>query len=321
MLAFVLSGGGNRGALQVGALQALLEAGLVPDIVVGSSVGGINGAAVAYDPTLAGVQRLTHLWEVVTRDDLYPGNHLTALWSMLRGKESLFTNERWYRFLNDHIPVRTFGDLQRARCYVTATELSSGEPHLFGEDPDVRIIDALMAGCALPPFHPPYQVGDRFYIDGGATVNLPLRAALAKGATEIYALNIVSSVPPRKERNFIDVSTRALDMLVQRQSHLDIEHCATQPNVWMRQIDLVYEGDLEPWDFSLTPELIRRGRAATELALATGPLRAPGWQERLAERAERFVSSLAEASAYLGTSFLPRPVEQPLPVRPSQRAR
>lgn len=315
MLAFVLSGGGNRGALQVGALQVLLEAGLVPDMVVGSSVGAINGAYIAFDPTVRGAQDLTHLWEVVTRDDLYPGNHLTALWSMIRGKESLFSNLRWQQFLNHHIPCRTFGDLQTP-CYVTATELGSGEPALFGDDPGLCITDALMASCALPPLHPPYRIGQQFYIDGGATVNLPLRFALEKGATQIYALNIVSGPATHKKHTFVDVSARAVEMLVQRQIHLDLEHCASRSHVRVRQINLIYRGDLEPWDFSRTTDLIQRGRDAAEEALAQGPLCPPTWQERLSTSAERLRLSFNEATAQLGRALWPKEtVEQPAIVR------
>ncbi|MDQ4077121.1 MAG: patatin-like phospholipase family protein [Chloroflexota bacterium] len=315
MIAFVMSGGGNRGALQVGALQVLLEAGIVPDLVVGTSVGAINGAFVAHDPTVQGTQQLARIWARVTRDDLYPGNRLTALWSMVRGKEGLFSNANWERFLSQHLPCDTTGELTGAHCYIAATDLQSGKLHVFGEDKNDPLLDALMATCALPPLHPPYWIDGRAYIDGGTTANLPLRIALEKGATQIYALNISRELTPGKARNFLAVSSHAVGALLKRQIDLDLEHCASHENVWMRQIDLIYNKEVEPWDFSRTEELIALGREAAQLALSQG-LRPPTWQERLVEGAEGFLTSLATVTTNLGTLFWSKPpLNQTVPVR------
>ena len=73
---FVLSGGGNRGAAQIGMLRALLEAGITPDVVVGTSVGSLNGAAIAADPTLDGVGRLEDVWHGITREQLFGDGRL-----------------------------------------------------------------------------------------------------------------------------------------------------------------------------------------------------------------------------------------------------
>jgi NTE family protein len=316
MIAFVLGGGGNRGALQVGALQVLLENGIVPDIVTGVSVGAINGVHIACKPTQEAVDELAHLWSVVRREDLYPGNYLTALWSLLRGKESLFTNENWRRFLQQHLPCPSFGDIQTTACYVAATEFASGNIRVFGDDPEDSILDALMASCALPPLHPPYRINGMAYIDGGAAANLPLRIAIDRGATEIYALNVSAGLPPRKRYNVVDVSARAVDTIIERQIALDLEHCFARDGVWVRRIELVYNGDLKPWDFSRTPELIALGKEAARAALAQGPLRPPTWQERLAETREKVLSGLFESSAVFGKPFLPQePVKSEVVVR------
>lgn len=78
--AFVLGGGGNLGAVQVGQLRALLEHGIVPDVVVGCSVGALNGAAVAGEPTLDEVVRLTDLWKRLGREDIFPSSRLGTGW-------------------------------------------------------------------------------------------------------------------------------------------------------------------------------------------------------------------------------------------------
>lgn len=305
MRAVVLSGGGNRGALQVGALQAMFEAGIVPDMIVGASVGAINGACVAFDPTLQGVETLGRIWRHVTREDLYPGNNLTALWSIVSGRESLFSNGNWYRFLQRHMPCDSFDGLG-TRCYVVATELESGQLHIFGDDPRDSLLDALMASCALPPLHPPYEVDGHLYIDGGATANLPLRIAMERGATEIYALSIWGGLPTGRARNILDISTRAVGAILQRQITQDIEHCISCPDVRVHQIDLMYDPDLEPWDFSKTEEMIAVGYQAAQPVLARPVARMPTWQERLTEHRDRLVESLGEATANLGTLLWPK---------------
>ncbi len=286
-------------------------------MVIGTSVGAINGALIAHDPTPRGARALAGIWSRVTREDLYPGNHLTAVWSMLRGKDGLFSNENWRRFLSKNLPCATFGELRGARCYISATELSSGKVHFFGENPHDHLLDALMATCALPPFHPPYRVGGKAYIDGGATANLPLRFAMAQGATQIYALNIYQDLITGNARTVLDVSSHAIGALLQRQIDLELEECATRPNVWLRRIDLMHEGPLEPWDFSRTDELVHLGYQAAQLALQQG-LRPPTWQERLAEGSERFFASVGAASTGLSHLLLPKsPVEQALRPHPA----
>src|SRR5512139_4106038 len=80
MIGFVLSGGANRGALQVGALQALTAHHIKANLVVGTSAGALNGVYYAYDPTPAGLERLAQLWIDTKKDDIFPGNRLTMAW-------------------------------------------------------------------------------------------------------------------------------------------------------------------------------------------------------------------------------------------------
>src|SRR5207302_5902237 len=89
---FVLSGGGNRGAAQIGMLRALLEAGITPDVVVGTSVGSLNGAAIAADPTLDGVGRLEDVWHGITREQLFGDGRLARAWRVASRANHLWQN-------------------------------------------------------------------------------------------------------------------------------------------------------------------------------------------------------------------------------------
>lgn len=125
-VAFVLSGGGNRGALEVGALQALFEHGIKPDILVGTSAGAMNAAFIATDPTLEGAYKLGELWKSIRREDVFPGNKLTMAWRLITGKDSLFPSDHLRRLVEKYIPPdkKRFGDLS-VKLYITAANLNT----------------------------------------------------------------------------------------------------------------------------------------------------------------------------------------------------
>ncbi len=294
MLAFVLSGGGNRGALQVGALQVLLEAGIKPDLVVGTSVGAVNALFLACDPTPRGAYRLAEVWLQVRKEDVYPGTHLTALWNLARRRESLFSNANWYRFVHRHMPVRRFGELQ-VPGYAVATDLETGRVHVFGDDPDEHIIDGIMASTALPPLHPPWRVGGRRYIDGGAVADLPVRVAMERGADEIVALNLANTLTPGEQlRTLAGIVHQAIGALIVRHVTADLEYAQLR-NVRVRTIQLRHQLSLPPWDFSHSAELIALGREIARAALQAEPFESPSWRDRLAAHVARVSAPMLDA--------------------------
>jgi NTE family protein len=312
MLAFVLSGGGNRGAIQVGALQVLLEAGIRPDLVVGTSVGAVNAAGFALDPTVRGTYELANVWRSVTHADVYPGNRLTALWNLLRGREGLFSNQAWYNFLSSIFAGKCFGDFTECQLRVVATDLETARMVTFGDDPNLPVVDALMASTALPPLHPPWTIQGRKYIDGGAVADLPLRVALDLGARTIFALNIVRPTTPGGQlRNAFEVARQAVSALVQRQMSVDLEHTRRCKGVCLYEITLPVDLVLQAQDFSHTDELIEMGREITKAFLANSPVRQPKLSDRVATGISRVSGPLwATATTLIGARRLkPRPVE------------
>lgn len=286
MRAFVLSGGGNRGALQVGALQVLLEAGIRPDMLVGTSVGAVNALFLACDPTPRGAYRLAEIWLQVRKEDVYPGTHLTALWNLVRRRESLFSNVNWYGFVSRHLPAQRFGELQ-VPAYAVATDLETGQIRVFGDDPEERLIDGVMASTALPPLHPPWRVGGRRYIDGGAVADLPVRVAIERGADEIIALNLANPLTPGEQlRTLVGIVHQAIGALVIRHITADLEYARLQ-KVKLRTIELRHQLSLPPWDFSHSAELIALGREITRAALEAEPFEELTWRDRLAAHVTR----------------------------------
>ena len=138
MRAFVLSGGGNRGPLQVGALRALLEAGIRPDMIIGCSAGALNAAFMAREFSVAQVEKLLAVWDRTGKENVYPGGSLQILWRILRRKDSLYDNSNFYAHLqrNGTDPALKFDDLSDGiALYITATHLQSETLHVFGDKP------------------------------------------------------------------------------------------------------------------------------------------------------------------------------------------
>ncbi|MBK9711090.1 MAG: patatin-like phospholipase family protein [Kouleothrix sp.] len=262
MIAFVLSGGGNRGALQAGALKALLERGIRPDLIVGTSVGALNGVALAADPTAAGARRLAAGWAQVRRADVFPGNPLTAGWRILTGQGSLHGQGSFARFVLSTLPpdVRRFKDLQ-IPCIVTATSLATGQLRLFGADPAEPLLDAILASTAIPPFFPPYRYRDEWLVDGAVVANLPLSHAIVRGARTIYTLEIVDEMTAGGKYGLLHTLVSSLNAMLSRQHEQERRTVALahQRGVTVHDIRLTVGQNLTYNDFSRGAALVEAG--------------------------------------------------------------
>lgn len=187
-LAFVLSGGGSYGASQVGMLRALEEAAIVPDLVVGSSVGALNGAMIANDPRGAG-RRLTEAWEPIRRRMLVGrgGAIRTTLGVLrhLRHGPGLCPPTGLTSLIENWLTVDHFSALATPLA-VVVTDAETGDPVTVNSG---RLAPALLASAAIPGVFPPVEIDDRLFIDGGVSANVPIRQAIAAGAKSVVVLN------------------------------------------------------------------------------------------------------------------------------------
>jgi NTE family protein len=196
-IAFVLGGGGVLGAHEVGMLRALAEHGIRPDVVLGTSVGAINGAFFAADPTLAGVERLTELWRAVNLTDRSPGTVLRRVTTLARSGTHLQSLTEMRDRLTAVLPVRTVEELSIPFQCVAASIERAAE-HWFDSGP---LADVVLASCAVPGILPPVPIGDEHFIDGGIVNSIPVSRAVTLGARRIYVLQVgrleQSLKPPR----------------------------------------------------------------------------------------------------------------------------
>jgi NTE family protein len=285
MLAFVLSGGGNRGPLEVGALQVLLEHGIVPDMLVGTSAGAINAAFLAVEQAPRAARDLGPLWIEAAERGIFQGNRLTMLWRLLTGKDSLYRNERFRRLMEEALPVQAdrFADIKDVKLYIVATVLDSGEPRVFGRDPREHLVDAIMASTALPPFFPPWRCGDELLVDGGVAADLPIRIAVDLGATEIYALHLVDAPREGQQiRGLFSIAEQTINAVISRQHQIELEMSESKSGVKVHHVPLVGFYGLAFWDLSHTEEMIQGGRHQMEEYLHASVRVAPS--ERLSSR-------------------------------------
>lgn len=266
MKTFVLSGGGNRGPLEVGAVRALLEAGIRPEMIVGSSAGALNGAMLACDPTVEGTQRMQRLWVRAGERRLIRASPIRSLAQLLRGASYISDNALMRRWITRRAlpPDRqTFGDLA-VKLYVTISHLRTHTLYVYGDDPSAQVADAVVTSSAVPGFFPPTLHRGEAFVDGGAVSNLPVTLAIARGATEIWAVDLAFSHDhPRALDRLLNIVDTAVKPVMYRAALRELEQAVTTPGVTVHHIPIYDFPDVALGDFSRVDEMVEAGAAAT----------------------------------------------------------
>lgn len=195
--AFVLGGGGVLGAVEVGMLRALFERGIVPDLVLGTSVGALNGAMVARDPSIGVIDRLTDLWAATAQARTTDGSELfrdrplrTVRRVVATGGTHVFSAKPLRERLVDEFGDLTFEDLP-VTFGVCAASIERAAEHWFTSGP---LVPAIVASAAVPGLLPPAKAtteyGEEHFLDGGIVNSIPVGRAVGLGATRIFVLQV-----------------------------------------------------------------------------------------------------------------------------------
>lgn len=185
--AFVLGGGGRWGAVEVGMLKALAEAGVRPDLILGTSIGAFNGSVVADDPGPGGVKRLLDLWDDLSSVDLFKASVLSRVRNVATLQPAIHRSAELQLVLEHiHGAGKRIEDLQVPFQCVAASIERSAE-HWFDKGP---LIPALLATSAIPVLFPPVEIEGQSYYDGGLVNSVPLTRAVDLGASVIYVLQV-----------------------------------------------------------------------------------------------------------------------------------
>jgi NTE family protein len=264
--AFVLAGGGSFGAIQVGMLHALAARGVEADMVVGSSVGAMNGAYYAGDPTLKGVLQLETIWRGLKRQDVFPLTWRAVL-HFIRKRDFLIPHDGLQKLLDDHLP---YGNLQDAKLpvHIVTTDLASGDSVVLS---DGSAAQAIIASTAIPGAFAPVRYKDHYLADGAISSNTPVRVAIAKGAQRLIILPTgyacATDTPPT---GAVANALHALTLLIARQLVSELQNI--DPTIEYFVVPPLCPLVGSPYDFSRTADHIERAVKNTETWLEQGGL-------------------------------------------------
>ena len=253
-VAFVMSGGAGLGSVQAGMLQALYERGIRPDVIVGTSVGAINGAYVASRPqTRATADELAEVWRGVRRQEVFPFNPLTALLGV-SARNYVVGPGPLKRLVASHLQFERLEDAP-VPLHLIAVDLFSGRERRLSHGP---ALEAILASSAIPGVFPPVDWEDTELIDGGVANNTPISHAVELGCEQIYVLPTATSCPlPSEPQRALAMAVHAMSLLVHQRLVADIEK-------FRESVDLVVlpnqcPAGIQPTDFSHADELIAAG--------------------------------------------------------------
>ncbi|MBP1701492.1 MAG: hypothetical protein H6Q38_599 [Chloroflexi bacterium] len=282
-LAFVLGGGGARGALQVGALRALLESGYHPDLLVGTSIGAVNASFLAiHGVSLKTIDTLVEAWYDAAAAELLPQNYLWLILRSILNRPTIDPYHRMREFFLSHglTTEMRFGDIAGVRLALVATDLNNGCPHVYGQDPDQLVLEGLLASTALPPWIRPIELNGHTLMDGGLVSTLPVEPALRLGANEIIALDLIDPRGTTAESFQIgSFMGKLIYSVEQRNSDLEVA-LAQAKRVPVHRICLRWDEQIPVWDFEHTDTLIAHGEAIARLEIATWQSPRKAWWSR-----------------------------------------
>lgn len=286
-ITLVLSGGGMKGMAHVGVFRALEEAGIVPDVVIGSSMGALVAAVWACGTSVDEMERLAL---GVKRRHVFAVAHADMAFKRMRAP-AVYRPEPLEELIEALVGTRTFRELPR-RVLVNTVDLQAGAQVFWGLPglDDIPVRDAVFASCALPGIFPPKAIRGRLYVDGAVVENLPVRVAEQSGDGAVVAVNLNALGPihdmqrPLEDVGFAGTYVRGLELVMQTQSAMELRG-------WRRVPLLLVQprvANVSMFAFDRTEALIAEGYRATRAALdlldAPLPALAPGIHPRRAVR-------------------------------------
>ena len=261
--AVVCSGGGNLGAAQVGMLQVLLEAGIQPDLAVGCSVGALNAAYLAVDPTVERMHGLETIWRSIGTADVFPGTRRSIATHLLRRDPHIYEPDGLRALIARFVPIADLADTA-IPVHVMTTDLTRGAPAWWTAG---NPLDVLSASACLPGIFPPVRLGDGLHVDGGVLCPVPVGRAVSLGAERIWVLDVTGDRGP-----VLPARASALDVLlasfaVARRALLPDPDELGEPGQQIVRISVGELPHIDVRDFSRTAELVDAGRAAAHAAI------------------------------------------------------
>jgi NTE family protein len=274
--AFVLAGGGSLGAVEVGMLKVLAAHGVRADFVVGSSVGALNAAYFAGQPSIDGTAALERIWRGLRTADVFPLSPVRGFLGFIRWRDSFLDAGTLRALLERSLPFRRLEEATLP-CHVVATDVLDGQEVVLSTG---LAVTALLASAAIPGVFPAVERDGRSLIDGGVASNTPIATAIRLGARRVIVLPTgyacALKTPPR---GAIAMALHALTLMIVRQLVVDVERFSGRADVVV--VPPLCPVEVTPYDFGPAGDLIDRAAASTETWLATDGLHRGGVPHQL----------------------------------------
>ncbi|MHB8219394.1 MAG: patatin-like phospholipase family protein [Acidimicrobiales bacterium] len=260
--AFVLAGGGSRGAVQVGMLAELVDRGIRADRVYGASVGAVNAAAYCGDPTPEGMGRLESVWRTLSGETVFPRARVHGPWRFLQHRPSVHANTGLRRIVEEGV---TFDLLEDALIplEVVATSLTGGQERWITRGP---VVDAVLASAAIPAIFPPVEIDGELLVDGGVVDNVPISRPIHAGIRRIYVL-LCGPLDYRPAPPGRPVEAVLTAFFVAIHARFARELAALPSDVELTVLTAGGEPGADYRDFTASAQMIDAGRAAVAAAL------------------------------------------------------
>lgn len=251
-------------------MQALAAHGISADIVVGSSVGAMNGAYYAGAPTLDGVKKLADIWRGLTRHDVFPVT-LHAFFGFLWRRDFLISHDGIRKLIEDHLPYKNLED-SVLPVHIVTTDIVTGETVVLS---DGSAAEAIVASTAIPGAFAPVKHQNRYLADGAISSNTPIRVAIEKGARRLIIMPTgfacAGNAPPV---GAVATALHAITLLISRQMTTELEYLEAGIEYYVVPPLCPLVGS--PYDFTRTDDHIARAIKNTEAWLADGGLEKGG---------------------------------------------
>jgi NTE family protein len=246
-------------------LRAVLEAGIRPDLIVGCSVGALNGTFIAMRPEVEQAARLAEIWQGLSRADVFGPAGYRTLVRLARGRDHVYTPVALRRLIRRCCPLRDLADTM-VPMHVVTTDLDHGAARWWSRGPAAQILEA---SACLPGLFPPVRLDGCRHVDGGVLDPVPVQRALALDAQTVYVFGDAEVLDPPSLR------MRALEVLIRsfaisRYAPLPYPAAMARPGQQVIVLEAADTAGIDLRDFSHSSRLISESydRCREQLARA-----------------------------------------------------
>jgi NTE family protein len=240
-------------------LLGLAEAGVTPDLIVGTSVGAVNGGWVAMGSDVDAIGALADVWRSLSRNDVFPTHPIVGLLGFLGQRPHLIPDKGLRRLVADHLRFSRLEDAP-IPLHVVATDVLSGHDVLLSSG---DAVEAIMASAAIPAVFPPVTINGRTLIDGGVVNNTPLSHAVALGADRVWVLPTgYACALPQSPHGALAMALHAVTLTINQRLAVDV--AGFEKEIDLRVIPPLCPMGISPVDFSHSASLIEHSHSATQ---------------------------------------------------------